>query len=429
MSSSAAANGTAAAATALATSKRTAEDAIEPAAAKRPRLTEARQDQAAAASSHQHAAAYPTVSFHCLQRAQKTIQDVIQSYLFIFHTPEEPDSDSFSAVATAAAAMPVVTTHPSPQALERMFQLLPLLTYVSGTIYQMDEENEQWSAQRRDAVGSEPRPDASKPAASTNDQTSFDDHLPDPSIPPPLDSDPAPSSTAFSTLLAVLRSQGLLTPRIHTELQKGRVYWQLEREICEQLAQGRRPNLHEVHAASRSKSFDYRVLHLLMHGFLRSEPNEQLMSALAWNEQLVDLHDDLVDYEEDITSNSFNVYRCYVALYGEEAPMQIMARIHMMEQAFEKAMDALPPQMHRARSRFRLREHEAMHSSGRPGQDGSVWTIPQAILREAEWMEECRAAEQGDVRMRQEEEGHTGRDAPAASTATDMAVARSSSHT
>jgi hypothetical protein len=393
-----------------ATSKRATEEEIDPAASKRPRLHDYTEDRSADALAPD-ATVYPTISFHCLQRAQKTIHDVIQSYLFIFHVPDDVQGDTKTVAKTA-----VVSTHPSPSSLTLMFRLLPLLTYVSGTIYQMDEENERWSERRREEVDRGEETGRSSDGDTTELANSDDD---------------ATSSTAFTTLLSVLRSQHLLTPRIHTELQRGRVYWQLEREICEQLAQGRRPNVNEVHAASRSKSFDYRVLHLLIYGFLRTEPNDAMLTALSWNEQLVDLHDDLVDYEEDISSNSFNLYRCYVAMYGgDQAQLKVMERIRSMEETFEKCMEALPPSLHLARARFRLRESEAMVSSGsgRADQDASRWVLPAAIENEREWREECRRAEEGHVRMRvDEEEEERGSIAMAASTAAGVAVARTNS--
>ena len=115
-------------------------------------------------------ASYPTVSFHSLQRAQKTIADFMQSYLFIFHAqPDRCDSGrtggsgaTDSAVAGAAATsaahcssqsadlgLPSPTGVPSAATLQLMFRLLPLLTFVSATIYQLDEENEEHNQRQR----------------------------------------------------------------------------------------------------------------------------------------------------------------------------------------------------------------------------------------------------------------------------------------
>ena len=38
----------------------------------------------------------------------------------------------------------------------------------------------------------------------------------------------------------------------------------------------------------------------------------------AQTELLVELGDDLADYEDDVAANSFNVYRCFLAMYGEQ---------------------------------------------------------------------------------------------------------------
>lgn len=367
-------------------------------------------------------ASYPTVSFHCLERARKTIEDFVRSYLFIFHTPttttpdddrphiDNGDHDSPSAPSSSTACAVPLSTHPSPGALQLMFQLLPLLTYVAGTIYQLDEENEEWNAERRRRAATSAAPGADE---VTEEEASRG---------------ASSSSPAFTVLLEVLRQQQLLTARVHTELQKGQVYWQLEREICEQLsassassaassadadtdadadagaADGHRvhsppPGLRlvDVHAASRSKSFDYRVLHLLVYAWRGLPPDEEVLAALLWNEQLVDLHDDLVDYEDDVASNSFNVYRCYVRLYGaRDAPLRMAARIRTLEEGFTRAARSMPSHQ---RALFALREAEAMREYGHPGQDASRWVLPPPILDERAWIRACDEAERKSCRM------------------------------
>jgi hypothetical protein len=107
--------------------------------------------------------------------------------------------------------------------------------------------------------------------------------------------------------------------------------------------------LEDVERALRLKSFDYRVLNLVLHASLgRSrlekkaaerrrrrergggggdvrveeeeeedeEVNELHASFLAHSELLVELADDLYDYEEDVASGAFNIYRCLVAMRG-----------------------------------------------------------------------------------------------------------------
>jgi hypothetical protein len=65
----------------------------------------------------------------------------------------------------------------------------------------------------------------------------------------------------------------------------------------------------EALATHESKSFDYRLLHLLLHKLLGQPWDEPLLSFMVVDERLVDISDDLTDYEDDVVANSFNVYR------------------------------------------------------------------------------------------------------------------------
>lgn len=491
-------------------------------------------------------ASYPTVSFHALQRAQKTIADFMQTYLFIFHAqpdrcdsnasggdgsgptdggvadgasaPGPPSSTERSGPAAAAASdlgLPSSTGVPSGSTLQLMFRLLPLLTFVSATVYQLDEENEEHNQRcrirreqqreneakakgagaaaesvaaaaspavsrstgkrgaddgssvrarshnpkrpRLDADSGEPASTSSSNSSSNDSSDSEDESTSDGDSDSDSNSDgvAASSSPSYSVLLSVLRSQGLLTERVHAELRKGLLYWQLERQICAQLhdiaeyrdrkchgpAQSSAPaggrddanadpsvssahafppppspslSLTDVHMASACKSFDYRVLNLLCYGAASpSRPvDEAALRALALNERLVDLHDDLVDYEDDILANSFNIYRCYVAHYGAaEAPAKVAARIQRLEEEFAARMVLLPRHLQdafRAREARAMAEDSARSSSGGAGgggggavvgpaaslkQDGSTWTIPPPIANESAWRREVCQAE------------------------------------
>jgi hypothetical protein len=51
------------------------------------------------------------------------------------------------------------------------------------------------------------------------------------------------------------------------------------------------------------------VLHLLLHGLLKKPLDEALLSFMRLDEILIDIGDDLTDYEDDVMANSFNIYR------------------------------------------------------------------------------------------------------------------------
>ena len=409
-------------------------------------------------------ASYPTISFLALQRAEKTIADFVQSYLFVFHQPADNQTGGAAAApstanpAAAPPASPSVSASsavPSAATLALMFRVLPLLTFVEATIYQLDEENEQHNAQNREqderkeeeeesheadgsAVSAKPSRPIPAAASSSSTAASHDskrarlasdlrtsdssasgiDHTA--TSPDNDDDDITCSSPSYAVLLSVLESQGLLTEGVWQELRKGRLYWQMERQICRKMGEIERwrrgaasavtastsasaaanssppPSLSltDVHLASACKSFDYRVLHLLLFGLTGNPVDDSLLRALSFNERLVDLNDDLVDYEDDIAANSFNVYRAYVCMFGASAPQRIVQRIQSLEASYTEAMLAVPPHLAAA---FRAREQRAMSEYGSSGalrQDGSTWTIPEPILDEHAWRESIRQAEQ-----------------------------------
>lgn len=94
----------------------------------------------------------------------------------------------------------------------------------------------------------------------------------------------------------------------HSALQ-GLLYWQGEQRIAalmsshEVTAVAQEPlpfALDDVLATSRRKSFDYRVLHCLLCSLHGVTQDVGLMKFLEVDEWLLDIGDDLVDYEDDI---------------------------------------------------------------------------------------------------------------------------------
>jgi hypothetical protein len=51
------------------------------------------------------------------------------------------------------------------------------------------------------------------------------------------------------------------------------------------------------------------VLHLLLHELLKKPYDERLLQFMRVDEMLIDIGDDLTDYEDDVMANSFNIYR------------------------------------------------------------------------------------------------------------------------
>lgn len=143
----------------------------------------------------------------------------------------------------------------------------------------------------------------------------------------------AEACAGLGAVEAVLRERGLLTEGVRWELLAGQQYWREERRLCALMR--RRPTVppgghaddcgftaDEVLAASAAKSFDYRLLNHLLYALRGVQPDEAALAFLRADELLVDMGDDFLDYEDDITAaggGSFNLLRCFVHLYGEAA--------------------------------------------------------------------------------------------------------------
>lgn len=271
------------------------------------------------------------VTLEAMDLAQSALEDFVSSY-YMFHGL---DANSPSDI----------------------FRYLPALAFVESYIYSLDQANE----------------DSLLPASSVEDPMRRS---------PPLGKDP------LEPLRRILRERGWLTPRIEAELEHGSRFWSLERKLGAALA-GRMEGVAvsfdhgDVQEAIRLKSFDYRVLNLLLYRMTHTEPDEAHMEFLATSELLVEVGDDLVDYDEDVRTNSFNIYRCFLALHGvEHGQQELMRFIAAAEEEYSTALSRLSsPLAERWRQRCEgVRRHGAGSERG-PG--GGKWELPPPLEESA----------------------------------------------
>ncbi|PRW60108.1 pyruvate dehydrogenase E1 beta subunit [Chlorella sorokiniana] len=265
------------------------------------------------------------------ERAQHTIEDFVQTYFPLHGLP-----------------------------LEDFFKYWHILVYVEGVIYQADEDNEQ--------------------AAGSGSSSGGDGG----------DEEPPTSTAGLEAMEAVLRERGLLTPGVTAELAAGRRYWREERRLCSLMK--RHPavppqghgaacgfTLAEALSASGAKSFDYRCLNALLYALRGVQPDAALLEFLRIDELLVDIGDDLLDYEDDITAGgggSFNILRCYVHLFGRDAPLHLARRIGQLEAERERLLRVLPPAQ---QAHVRRRQVDA---AGEEGEGALRWQMPAVVLDE-----------------------------------------------
>ena len=219
-------------------------------------------------------ASVPTASYRSLQRSSRTIEDFCKTYL------------------------PFLELHWQ----DVIFQIMPILVYVESTIYQIDEANELAPSVHGVCTRRGGESEGDSGGLSTEAQDIWD------------------------TLIKVLKEQGLWTPQIAGEMRCGLEYWRLERRLKasapepqplppSHTAQGHVNDacgdpcgpvctLHAQAAGSGGqlvltekliqdavghKSFDYRVLNLVLHRLLKKAPASTHLAFLRCSELLTEV--------------------------------------------------------------------------------------------------------------------------------------------
>eukprot|EP00198_Chlamydomonas_reinhardtii_P014441 XP_001703778.1 predicted protein [Chlamydomonas reinhardtii] len=148
---------------------------------------------------------------------------------------------------------------------------------------------------------------------------------------------------------------------------QGLRYWELEQHICAALLAAPRPLqapaaqltyelVLECHSA---KSFDYRVLCLLLFRLSGRPHDERLLAFLRLDEMLVDISDDLCDYEVE--------------------------RIGALESQHAKLLAGLPEESQR--------HYWSRHQEACDGQGADRWVFPPPIYDEEEYRRRVKAEE------------------------------------
>ncbi|KAF5192598.1 Atp synthase subunit b [Thalictrum thalictroides] len=139
--------------------------------------------------------------------------------------------------------------------------------------------------------------------------------------------------------------------------------------------------IEDVMRAIHLKSFDYRVLSLLLYKLRETQVNEMHMEFLSISEFLVEVSDDLFDYEDDVIDNNFNILRMFVGVYGASMASVMLAKyITDAEEKYEYLSKSLDPELF---LNYRRRCEEATKEGGnRAGHSLGTWSIPSVIADE-----------------------------------------------
>ncbi|KAH0996148.1 hypothetical protein GBA52_020012 [Prunus armeniaca] len=276
------------------------------------------------------------VGLDAMQRANSTLEDFCRSY-FMFHGMDINKPQS-------------------------VFQYLPVLSFTESYIYQLDRLNEKTLHAPSDEMNMLERGSQAEGQWLISRCTNV------------FKSDP------FRPLSCLLECHGLLTKRIQDEFKSGEGYWALERKLCYALINKTEIPVEDVIKAINQKSFDYRVLNLLLYQLRGEEVNELHMEFLSISEFLVEVADDLFDYEEDVIENNFNILRMFVRTYGACAPTVLAKYIAEAEEKYNNVLKMLDPQLS---LNYQRRCVEATKEGGNMSAHPlGTWSIPPLILDE-----------------------------------------------
>ncbi|KAF0890324.1 hypothetical protein E2562_002732 [Oryza meyeriana var. granulata] len=274
----------------------------------------------------------PMVGFHAMKRANSTIEDFCRSY-FMFHGLDV-------------------------NKVQSIFKFLPVLCFTESYIYQLDDLNEY-------NLHMVPGNDASSTVLEREKGSSNEASL----------------TCMLYVLDDLLQRQGLMTDQLRSELKSGIQYWSLERKLCQALSRNEKISIEDVMEAIHLKSFDYRVLNLLMYRLTGQQVNEVHMEFLSISEFLVEISDDLYDYEDDVMNNTFNILRMFAAIYGpSEAPKMLAKCIGEAEEKYERFSKKLDPTL--SGSYWRRCEEATKEGGKMSGHAYGTWNIPPLIRDE-----------------------------------------------
>ncbi|XP_048427258.1 uncharacterized protein LOC103960051 isoform X3 [Pyrus x bretschneideri] len=243
---------------------------------------------------------------------------------------------------------------------QSIFQYLPMLSFTESYIYQLDALNEKTlHAASSEMTISERGTEVEGQWLIARCASSF-------------------KGAPFRPLSCVLECHGLLTKRMQDEFKSGEEYWALERKLCYALMNKMEIVVEDVVKAIHLKSFDYRVLNLLLYRLRGEEVDELHMEFLSISEFLVEVADDLFDYEEDVIENSFNILRMFVKMYGASAPTVLAKYIAEAEDKYNNLLKRLDPQLS---LNYQRRCVEATKEGGSASAHPlGAWSIPPLIL-------------------------------------------------
>ena len=194
------------------------------------------------------AALVPLISYRALEKSRRILEDIVL-YYFPLHGLADAD----------------------------FFRVMPLLVFVEGGAYQVDED--------------------------------YEAHIGQPGFVSPL----------IAIIRDVLTGLGVYDTTLDAILQKGVAYWRLEQQMCS----GLRFTEEDIVRADGFRCSDYELLHRLLFKSMAKPYDEELLALCRIIEQRGEVEDDLAQYADDVRGNVYNAYRMFVRLHGAAAPRHL----------------------------------------------------------------------------------------------------------
>ena len=317
------------------------------------------------------------ISFRSLKKARSTLEDFAKTYL-IYHNLT---SDHF-------------------------YKFMDILVFVESIIYSIDEWNEKqantYTSNTKQSMRSDHDINNNDHDLNQLDSKCWLKNL---AITQNEFIEQVANNKALNILVSFLYFKKLYSVEIESELKDGLMYWKLERILCSNCKNDNyndndndddncNININNVNSCEIKdefkemidycislKSFDYRILNLICYKLSKTKINYNHLSFLRFHELIIEIGDDLYDYEDDILKNSFNVYRMYVKMYKSQAPLMLIKFISDVENRYNQlGKENLNKDL--------WQKHEKRNQTAHKGickQD--KWVIPTPIVDEKKYIQ------------------------------------------
>ncbi len=167
-------------------------------------------------------------------------------------------------------------------------------------------------------------------------------------------------------LMAIAQEIGAYSPEYEADADGVTAYWQVEDRM---MVQGELTHELVVQAINLRVN-DIMMMHHLCHHAAQKPYDADVWATLRVFEEIRDIEADLIEYQADVASRDFNVYRMFVKLYGAEGATHIEHELCERKERYQTMVAALPDQ-----DRTAFEELTRLYYLGRPNRP-----IPAPIL-------------------------------------------------